>query len=152
MSVKEEVYKTLTENAGKERKNLLEIVMAKHKLKIKSAEAYYTAWKKDYMKPNFNAEDITEIKQEKVVNEELKEVVEKKADDADEAKEEFKAEELKGFKPVILKGEFGLYDFSNDGVSVDSSTVTFISQESIQEQLKAVELWEKHYKGVNKSI
>lgn len=155
MSVKESVYKIFDENSDKERKEALAILMSKFKISYKTAEAYYTAWKKEYMKTKFQDEAVKDVAADKVEKIEKQDAPEEKKKDwfvKPCEKEIVKIEVVKevnpfeGFMPLALKGQHGVYSFDNEGVSINSLEKKHITRDSVTEQLKAVKLWENHYK------
>lgn len=163
MNMKEECFKVFSENIGADRKHAIELVIKEAGVTQTTAQTYYSAWRNDLMNtPNAKRGDIStkatplkasvkpiieknEFKTLGVeeVKVEIKEI-KWKADVIKSVEVEEKLFEVTKLIPVTMKGKYGVYNFSKEGVK-ENYNEEFINKDKLDEVTEALKIWEKCY-------
>ena len=167
MNMKEECFKVFSENIGADRKHAIRLATDAFGIITTTAQTYYSAWRNELMNtPNAKRGDIpaktVPIKVKMVPD--VKPIIEKdefkalgEEQIAAESKEiKWKVDEMKSVEveeklfevtkliPVKMEGQYGIYDFSKEGVTGPSNE-EFISKDKMAESLEAFIIWERCY-------
>jgi len=177
MSKKDECFEIFYAHSEATREKAIELAMSKTGVSKATVFTYYPAWRKEFMStPNYitldkqmkeklknntektviipkMANKITEVAEKSpiktVIIPELKDV-KWKADVINPVETEKQKEDIfvTNLIPVIMKGKYGSYSFSKGGVSIVSNE-SFLSNDQLNEEMEALEIWERCYGGIN---